>query len=240
MDLFFFILVAIIDKFLAFCILFFLLLANFYIYRELNKATAGIILDIGNLSSIFGLGLKIENYKIDSISDELLEIKEFNNKLKKIRNKAKGIRYFKNFDESEGIRKIFDLLFLIEANRFYSIADEINKCKEDILKLYIALGDINAITAIVSYKIAENLKFVEFVDDDFILEAKGLKHPLLGVEQTSQDFEFSNIDVLITGSNASGKSTFLRNLGINVIFANAFGLTHSNSLKTSFLKLSQL
>lgn len=233
----FVVLVGIVDKFLAFCALFFLLLVNFYIYKELNKATAGIILDIGNLSSVFGLGLKIENYEIDSISNELLEIKELNKKLKKIRNKSKGIRYFKNFDESEGIRKIFDLLFLIEANRFYSIADEINKCKEDILKLYTALGDINAITAIVSYKIAENLKFVEFVEDEFILEANGLKHPLLGVGQTSQDFDFSNIDVLITGSNASGKSTFLRNLGINVIFANAFGLTHSNTLKTSFFKV---
>lgn len=233
----FVVLVGIVDKFLAFCALFFLLLVNFYIYKELNKATSGIILDIGNLSSVFGLGLKIENYEIDSISNELLEIKELNKKLKKIRNKSKSIRYFKNFDESEGIRKIFDLLFLIEANRFYSIADGINKCKEDILKLYTALGDINAITAIVSYKIAENLKFVEFVEDEFILEANGLKHPLLGVGQTSQDFDFSNIDVLITGSNASGKSTFLRNLGINVIFANAFGLTHSNTLKTSFFKV---
>ncbi|WP_455256846.1 MutS-related protein [Peptoniphilus asaccharolyticus] len=230
-------LAGLVDKMFAVMVLFLVLLANFYIYKELNKATAGSILDIVNLRSIFNLGIQIGKYNIDSLSEEIAEINELNSRLKRIQKKSKGIRYFKTFDESEGIRKIVDLLFLNEANKFYSIADEINKSREDLLKLYEKLGYINALTSIVSYKIAKNLNFVEFVEEDFILEAESLRHPLLGEEQVSQDFDFSNKDILITGSNASGKSTFLRNLGINVILANSLGLTHSKRLKTSFFKV---
>jgi hypothetical protein len=59
-------------------------------------------------------------------------------------------------------------------------------------------------------------------DNRAILSAKGLGHPLLrNAQRVCNDIEFTEDKPLwmITGSNMSGKSTFLRALGINILLA---------------------
>ena len=63
-------------------------------------------------------------------------------------------------------------------------------------------------------------------DPDVIFEAEALGHPLLDDDQkVGNDFAMSRLGdmILITGSNMSGKSTFLRTLGINLCLAYAGG-----------------
>ena len=60
-------------------------------------------------------------------------------------------------------------------------------------------------------------------DDHNFISAKQIGHPLIKVHKTvCNDFELTrnNSVNLITGSNMSGKSTFLRTVGINLILAN--------------------
>lgn len=210
------------------------LIINFLLDKKINKQTSGILYDMKNLGSIFKLSIKLETYGIDSLTEEIKRIKELNKKLSKLRVKSKSINIVYGTSDSEGLSKIFDLLFLIPANKFFSVADLVNEQKNDILELYRLIGKINAYTAITSYKKSINAKFVEFSDEEFVLKAEKLSHPLLGESQVSQDFDFTNKDILLTGSNASGKSTFLRNVGIATAFANSFGLVHAESYKTSF------
>ncbi|MEW9121631.1 MAG: DNA mismatch repair protein [Thermotaleaceae bacterium] len=57
----------------------------------------------------------------------------------------------------------------------------------------------------------------------FVFSAKAIGHPLLTEKQVCNDIAFdgSNRVLLITGSNMSGKSTFLRTLGFNLVLAYA-------------------
>ncbi|PIQ60436.1 MAG: hypothetical protein COV99_11750 [Bacteroidetes bacterium CG12_big_fil_rev_8_21_14_0_65_60_17] len=60
--------------------------------------------------------------------------------------------------------------------------------------------------------------------DTTLLEADALGHPLIPPEErVSNDFALGGAGhvVLITGSNMSGKSTFLRTVGVNVVLARA-------------------
>jgi hypothetical protein len=60
--------------------------------------------------------------------------------------------------------------------------------------------------------------------DEPVLSARGLGHPLIPAEQrVSNDFTIESLGelVIVTGSNMSGKSTFLRTLGINLALVNA-------------------
>jgi hypothetical protein len=60
-------------------------------------------------------------------------------------------------------------------------------------------------------------------ENDAFIAAKQIGHPLIKVHQTiCNDFELTkhNQVNLITGSNMSGKSTFLRTIGMNLILAN--------------------
>ncbi len=73
-----------------------------------------------------------------------------------------------------------------------------------------------------------------------VFQAKGLGHPLIEEEQkVVNDFAMHNLGdiVLITGSNMSGKSTFLRTLGINLCLAYAGGPVNAQSFSTSLFRI---
>lgn len=77
-------------------------------------------------------------------------------------------------------------------------------------------------------------------DERPVLQASGLGHPLLPVEQkVVNDFAMPEVGeiALITGSNMSGKSTFLRTLGINLCLAYAGGPVNASKLHTSLFRL---
>ena len=71
-------------------------------------------------------------------------------------------------------------------------------------------------------------------------QASALGHPLILEEKkVTNDFAINNLGEidLITGSNMSGKSTFLRTLGINLCLAFAGGPVNASSLQTSLFRL---
>lgn len=71
--------------------------------------------------------------------------------------------------------------------------------------------------------------------------AQGLGHPMIPREQRAvNDFELTEPGqlVLITGSNMSGKSTFLRTVGVNVRLAYAGGPVCASKLSLSLLRVN--
>jgi hypothetical protein len=73
-----------------------------------------------------------------------------------------------------------------------------------------------------------------------VLRACGLGHPLLPYEgRVCNDFTFAHLGeiALITGSNMSGKSTFLRTLGVNLCLAYAGAPVNATALQTGLLRL---
>ena len=70
----------------------------------------------------------------------------------------------------------------------------------------------------------------------FYLRTGEIYHPLLE-NPVSYSFELENMGALVTGSNASGKSTFLRAIGINCIFAQSFYFVHGKKYEGSYFKL---
>ncbi len=77
-------------------------------------------------------------------------------------------------------------------------------------------------------------------DRHALFEATALGHPLLADEQkVTNDFTFykSGEVVIITGSNMSGKSTFLRTLGINLCLAFAGGPVNATTFSTTLFRV---
>src|SRR5262249_4366914 len=73
-----------------------------------------------------------------------------------------------------------------------------------------------------------------------ILRARGLGHPLLPTAvRVCNDCTFEHLGeiALITGSNMSGKSTFLRTLGVNLCLAYAGAPVNATALQTVLLRL---
>ncbi len=81
-----------------------------------------------------------------------------------------------------------------------------------------------------------------FLEGDVVppFTGQSLGHPLISEEvKTCNDFTLLELGdlVLITGSNMSGKSTFLRTLGINLCLAYAGGAVNAEQLHTRYFRL---
>jgi DNA mismatch repair ATPase MutS len=77
-------------------------------------------------------------------------------------------------------------------------------------------------------------------DNSYLLHARDLGHPLIVDEKkVVNDFAMNELGevIIVTGSNMSGKSTFLRTLGINLCLAYAGGPVNASSLQASLFKI---
>ncbi len=82
--------------------------------------------------------------------------------------------------------------------------------------------------------------FPVFTERETVFEAQNAGHPLIEeVERIGNDFAVANAGtaVIITGSNMSGKSTFLRTVGINLVLAHAGAPVCARFLHCSFMDI---
>ena len=104
--------------------------------------------------------------------------------------------------------------------------------------MYTIVGEIDAYISVSSYTSGLDyfIKPKQKENCRFYLEVDKMYHPLLE-KPVPYTFEFNNKGVLITGSNASGKSTFLRTIGINSIFAQTLNIVLAKGYTSSYFRL---
>lgn len=202
------------------------------IYDEMDT-----FLYLGSLIKCADNIIKLNTENIDLEQEELKRILKNIGKVRK--NVAKLNSNVTMGSDMEIVRQYYNMIFLKEPNIFYKTVKLVNDYRDDFFKLYTLIGKIDAYISIASYKAGLDY-FVEpsFEEDgsQFYLNTKDIYHPLLD-NPISYSFELNNMGALVTGSNASGKSTFLRTIGINSIFAQTLYLTLSKEYRSSYFNL---
>ena len=95
----------------------------------------------------------------------------------------------------------------------------------DVPRWLDAIGEFEALTSFATFA-AEHpgYAFPEFVDGPASVEATALAHPLMPEQAVPNDIAVGGQGphlFVLSGSNMSGKSTFLRAIGLNVVLARA-------------------
>lgn len=129
------------------------------------------------------------------------------------------------------------IFFHIDIIKFNSMQRRVTGHRDDILSMYKALGEIDAFIAAADYRRSLPCwcrpEYVSDGDKEAIcFSASGLYHPLLD-SPVSSDIHAENKGVLITGSNASGKSTFLRSAALAAILGQSIATVSAESCTTS-------
>lgn len=106
--------------------------------------------------------------------------------------------------------------------------------KDSIDNLVSFAGYLDAVIAVASYRECFKESYSKPVFDDNFT-AQSIYHPLL-TKPVSNDYIFEK-NVLITGSNASGKSTFLRTVAINQLLAQTIYTSLAKEFHTGFFRL---
>ncbi len=112
-----------------------------------------------------------------------------------------------------------NLLFLLDVNAFVFTSNALRAARGDVHHMFEALGHIDAVQSIDQWRRGlEPCTVPEFTGADKRLHVRSLVHPLLA-NPAPNDFEMHGTGVVITGSNMSGKTTFIRAIGVNAILA---------------------
>jgi ABC-type multidrug transport system fused ATPase/permease subunit len=100
--------------------------------------------------------------------------------------------------------------------------------------------EIEALNALTTFAYLNPDYTFPTLSDQPILKADSLGHPLIPYQdKVSNDFLLTGLGqvVMITGSNMSGKSSFLRTLGLNMVLAYAGCVTDADKLEIGLFRL---
>ena len=127
--------------------------------------------------------------------------------------------------------------FLLEVHRLNKLYSQIVKGRDSIKELYKYIGEFDMAISMASLKSDANFKtcIPDLIQKNKILKSINITHPLIeNCVANSLSLELKS--AFITGSNMSGKSTFLRTVLINSILAQTLYICFAESFTSSFMK----
>lgn len=218
-----------------------------YSYKSIEHIFDESVLMFDELKKLFKIFRFLENnnyaktYHLKELCADFISKEKPSNQLEGIRR----IISFLSFKNNPVLWLIILTLFPID---FY-FAYKLEKFKNTItgklplwLKTWYKLEALNSL-ANFAY-LNPDYSFPEFSNEKnnekIVFQSKQIGHPLISpAKKVSNDFSMNSAGeiALITGSNMSGKSTFLRTVGINLCLAYSGGPVNCSYMKTSLFRL---
>lgn len=220
------------------CLFLSFLLNAFMYYRHKNALEYGLH-SINYAASIIRTGKKLATLKDDSIS-------EYTNRLKINLKPLKKMLFLSNFTsignkgggEFDVLFEYIRILFLIDFISYGKIIGTVTKHVDNYREIWQVIGKLDAAIAIAYYRhTLTSYCTPEFTESEEILFVN-MAHPLLD-EPVTNSSRLGQC-TLITGSNASGKSTYSKAIAINAILAQTIHtvLAEKWTMKPSFVATS--
>lgn len=165
----------------------------------------------------------------------------FINKVSSVQSKTAFIGFEKQLSNEYAlffwlITELLKILFNIEYIIFFSFVDSITKEKDNIDKLFQFIGEIDSSISVASLKAGE----LENCEPNFTSEKEILTneilHPLIE-NCITNDLNLHKKGLLLTGSNMSGKTTFIRTISINSILAQTLNICFAKEYSAPFFKI---
>ncbi|MCL2718508.1 MAG: hypothetical protein FWE14_06975 [Lachnospiraceae bacterium] len=123
----------------------------------------------------------------------------------------------------------------LDLIKFNQMLAEVRKHGDKIDRILTIMGEIEAMIAIGAFRVKIAYCIPVFTDTKQI-SCTNTYHPLL-TEPVKNDFQV-NKSILLTGSNASGKSTFLKTMAINAILAQSINTCTAESYQTGMFNVA--
>jgi DNA mismatch repair ATPase MutS len=218
--------------------------------------TFGVI--VGNILHYYNCKAKIDNYLtvfsyifrlIDNTKDlirlNIPEIEEYRKRLKQNTDHFGKIRRggflvapaSGNGELIDFIMDYLRMLFHLDIIKYNSMLSFFKKNRDELNQIYEIIGYLDSVIAAASFR-----KYLYYYcepqlnkDKELKVSAIELYHPLLDTPVSNSITE--NSSVLITGSNASGKSTFIKTLAINAILSQTIYTATASSYQGNFFRI---
>ena len=212
-----------------------LLIANILSYFKEKKEVEPYLYSLAYVQKLLDASKKFCGIKLDILKDSQEELKENLKKFRDFSANSMWIHMGSGNMTGSPLDIILDYLRMvshIDLIIFNHLFKKLQCRKEEVTVLAKVLGEIEACIAIGWYR--NTLPY--YVTPDFSgknLNIKDACHPL--IEDAVPNSIKADGGVLITGSNASGKSTFLKTIAINAILAQGIHTVYAKEYKAEVL-----
>lgn len=129
------------------------------------------------------------------------------------------------------------ITFLLEINLLDKCMKIASSFREEIHELYKYIGLIDSCISIASYRQGLDFYCIPQFGQVARIKAEDIVHPLIK-DCVANSINTNEKNVLITGSNMSGKTTFIRTVALNAILAQSIHTVCAKSYETCFLNVS--
>lgn len=189
-----------------------------------------------DLPSIRYLGRMVKcASRLSSLQDSPLEA--YMTRLKSALDKVSSIvpkTDLLSMGENNPLYEYLNILFLIEVRAFHSYLKLMEKYVNQLRDVFETIGFMDAMVAAASYKVGLNESVEpELTDSTPSLDIENVAHPLLE-KPVPNSFSLRTGGMLVTGSNMSGKTTFLKTIGVNMLFAQTLHFCLAKRFSSSF------
>lgn len=117
----------------------------------------------------------------------------------------------------------FNFLLLLDIHLISRAEKWKSTNREDIKAWFHGISQFEVLASFARFSYANpSFTIPEIIEEDYKFNATNMSHPLIkSNERVGNNFEAENMGtvIIITGSNMSGKSTFLRTVGVNIVLA---------------------
>ena len=142
----------------------------------------------------------------------------------------------------DAILEYVKLFFHVDLIQFDRMLESVKNQESDVLSLLAVTGSIDAECAAASYRLSlevscrpELSSELSSLGNKAELLIEGLAHPSL--ENPVRNDLHTDRSILLTGSNASGKSTFLRAAALSAILAQSIGVVSARRYRAPFFRI---
>lgn len=193
---------------------------NIAVYYYTKKRIYHKLEAFNYIASIVRFGDLIYKKRLDILKPYEEELKNALSKVSKIKDK---FLLLNTAGSDIGIIiEYINAIFLISISNYKSLSRMLIINSEDFNKIFEIVGIVDSSISIASYR--ESLVYYvkpkligQKTKKDLSIVMSDLSHPL--IEKSVPNSINIRDSILLTGSNASGKSTFLKTVALNVLFA---------------------
>jgi len=194
------------------------IISNMLIYFKMKRNIEMQVFSISYAARMVSIAGKI-------LDEDIAGIDEYKNTIRKSLRKLKGIgrrMYFLMDTSGDFFTEYLKIIFLLELLSYNKILEILKKNRKEYRNLYETIGFLDSMISIASYReslgyYTEPVLIKTAGPGENVIHAKELYHPL--IENPVSNSIDVRRSILVTGSNASGKSTFLKTLAVNSVFA---------------------
>ncbi|WHH58573.1 DNA mismatch repair protein MutS [Petroclostridium sp. X23] len=212
---------------------------------------AGVTKTNEYLGSLAGLNYKLATYStvLSILQNEKFTSAELINIKKQLTSEnlsaAQAIKDLGKISDRVNVRHqgiiwfILNVLFLWDYECAFMMEEWKEKYARTSENWFLALGEFESLLSFSTIpNVCSNVTLPDITNKSKVFEAMDIGHPLiLNSARVYNNIIDKNNIIIISGSNMSGKTTFLRTIGINLVMANAGGFVCAKTMTCSLFKI---